>query len=183
MNSWVKKISGTNKTYKQLNDEAALIPAGSENLLVFPFGNGAERIFNNKIIGSSIQGIDLNKHTPAHLYRAAQEGIAYAFRYGLDIMRENNIKPTLIRAGRANMFLSDVFVDAFVNITNVPVELYNNDGSVGAALGAGIGAKIFDDEKAAFKNMKRLKLIEPDGKNAYDQGYEKWKEILLKHNT
>jgi sugar (pentulose or hexulose) kinase len=82
--------------------------------------------------------IDLNKHAPAHLYRAAQEGIAYSFRYGLDIMRENNIEPKLIRAGKANMFLSDVFIDAFVNITNVPVELYENDGSVGAALGAAL---------------------------------------------
>ncbi len=180
MNSWVKKITGTNKTYKQLNEEAALIPAGSEGLMIFPFGNGAERMLNNKITGASIHNIDLNKHTPAHIYRAAQEGIAYAFRYGLDIMRENNIEPKLIRAGKANMFLSDVFIDAFVNITNTPVELYNNDGSVGAALGAGIGAKIFADEKAAFKNMKRLKLIEPDGGHRYDKNYERWKEILLK---
>jgi xylulokinase len=180
MNSWMKKMVGTNKTYKQLNDEAAGISTGSDGLLVFPFGNGAERMLNNKIIGSSILNIDLNKHTPAHSYRAAQEGIAYAFRYGLDIMRENNIEPKVIRAGKANMFLSDVFIDAFVNITNVPVELYENDGSVGAALGAGIGAKIFEDEKAAFKNMKRLKLIEPNGRHAYDKSYEKWKEELLK---
>jgi xylulokinase len=110
MNSWVKKIAGTNKTYKQLNDQAALIPAGSEDLLVLPFGNGAERMLTNQLIGSSVLNIDLNKHTPAHLYRAAQEGIAYAFRYGLDIMRENNIEPKLIRAGKANMFLSDVLL-------------------------------------------------------------------------
>jgi xylulokinase len=180
MNSWVKKMVGANKTYKQLNDEAAGIPAGSDDLLVFPFGNGAERMLNNKIVGSSVLNIDLNKHTSAHLYRAAQEGIAYAFRYGLDIMRENNIEPKVIRAGKANMFLSDAFIDAFVNITDVPVELYENDGSVGAALGAGIGAKIFEDEKAAFKNMKRLKLVEPNARHAYDKGYEKWKEELLK---
>lgn len=179
MNSWIKKIAGANKTYSELNDEAAKVAAGSEGLLILPFGNGAERMLNNNIVGSSINNIDLNKHTPAHLYRAAQEGIAYAFRYGLDIMRENNIQPTVIRAGKANMFLSDVFVDAFVNVTNVPVELYENDGSVGAALGAGIGAKIFSDEKAAFKNMKHLKLIKPNGRHEYDKSYEKWKKILL----
>jgi xylulokinase len=180
MNSWTKKMIGPNKTYPQLNDEAAAIAPGSEGLLVFPFGNGAERMLSNKIVGSSVQNIDLNKHTPSHIYRAAQEGIAYAFRYGLDIMRENNIKPKVIRAGKANMFLSDVFTDAFVNITNVPVELYENDGSVGAAIGAGIGAKIFEDEKAAFSNMKHLKLIEPNGKYAYDKSYEKWEEELIK---
>jgi xylulokinase len=178
MNSWMKKMIGTNKTYQQLNDEAATIADGSEGLQVFPFGNGAERMLNNKLVGSSINNIDLNKHTPAHLYRAAQEGIAYAFRYGLDIMRENNIEPKVIRAGKANMFLSDVFIDAFVNVCNVPVELYKNDGSIGAALGAGIGAKIFEDEKAAFKNMKPLKFIEPKEDHAYDTYYEKWKDRL-----
>ena len=90
------------------------------------------------------------------------------------------LQPKIIRAGKANMFLSDVFIDAFVNVTNTPVELYENDGSVGAALGAGIGAKIFADEKEAFKNMKRLKIIEPNVNNEYDVYYEKWKEYLMK---
>ena len=180
MNSWVKKLMGGDRSYDELNREAAAIPAGSDGLQVFPFGNGAERMLNNKIIGSSIRNIDLNKHTPLHVYRAAQEGIAYAFRYGLDIMRENNIHPSVIRAGKANMFLSEIFTDAFVNTTNVAVELYENDGSVGAAIGAGIGAKIFSDEKEAFKNMKRLKVIEPNGKREYDEAYEKWKEVLEK---
>jgi xylulokinase len=180
MNSWTRKIAGSSKSYKQLNEEAAAIPPGSDGLLVLPFGNGAERVLNNRLPGAAVFNIDLNKHTQAHLYRAAQEGIAYSFRYGLDIMRENNIQPTVIRAGKANMFLSDVFIDAFVNITDVPVELYENDGSVGAALGAGIGAKIFEDEKAAFKNMKPLTLIKPDGKKAYDAAYEKWKAALAK---
>jgi len=178
MNSWMKKMIGPDKNYKQLNAEAAVINPGSDGLMVLPFGNGAERMLNNKLIGASLSNIDLNKYTPAHMYRAAQEGIAYAFRYGLDIMRENNIEPKVIRAGKANMFLSDVFIDAFVNTTNVPVELYENDGSVGAALGAGIGAKIFEDEKDVFKNMKPLKLIKPDGKHAYDKSYEQWKKEL-----
>ena len=136
-------------------------------------------MLNNKLLGASIENINLNKHTTAHMYRAAQEGIAYAFRYGLDIMRDNNIEPKIIRAGKANMFLSDVFIDAFVNATNTPVELYDNDGSVGAALGAGIGAKIFNDENEAFKNMKCLKTIEPKGTNEYEAYYKKWKDILL----
>ena len=179
MNSWIKKITGNTKTYQQINNEAAMIFAGSDDLLIIPFGNGAERMLNNKLVGASIENINLNKHTTAHLYRAAQEGIAYSFRYGLDIMRDNKIEPKIIRAGKANMFLSDVFVDCFVNITNTPVELYNNDGSVGAALGAGIGAKIFNDETEAFKDMKCLKVIEPKGNKEYEAYYDKWKNILL----
>lgn len=180
MNSWTKKLSGADKSYDQLNKEAANIPAGSDGVFVIPFGNGAERMLNNKLVGASVQNIDLNKHTPIHVYRAAHEGVAYAFRYGLDIMLENNIQPKVIRAGQANMFLSKIFLDAFVNVTNTPIELYKNDGSVGAALGAGIGAKIFADEKEAFKNMKRIKLVEPKGNKEYDAYYENWKEALLK---
>ena len=87
--------------------------------------------------------------------------IAFAFRYGLDIMRENGLNPAIIRAGKSNMFLSSVFTEAFVNATGVPVELYESDGSVGAAIGAGIGAKTFKNESEAFEQMKPLNLIEP----------------------
>ncbi len=178
MNSWLKKMVGNNISYAALNNEAAKIKPGSNGLYIIPFGNGAERILNNKIVGSHIHNIDLNKHTAAHVYRAGQEGIAFAFRYGLDIMRENGMNPSIIRAGNANMFLSNVFAEAFVNATNVPVELYECDGSVGAALGAGIGANIFSNAKDAFTNMKRLQTIEPNGKNEYEAHYEKWKEYL-----
>ncbi|MEP6847166.1 MAG: FGGY-family carbohydrate kinase, partial [Panacibacter sp.] len=178
LNKWIKNIAGANTSYAALNDSAAKINIGSDGLYIIPFGNGAERILNNKIVGTHLHNIDLNKHTAAHLYRAGQEGIAFAFRYGLDIMRENKMHPSVIRAGKANMFLSDVFSDAFVNVTNTPVELYDCDGSVGAALGAGIGAKIFSNAKEAFTNMQRLQTIEPNGKNVYEEHYQKWKECL-----
>ena len=98
-------------------------------LRILPFGNGAERMLNNKPVGAHIQNIDLNIHTRRTCFRAVQEGIACAFRYGLDIMRENGMNPSVIRAGKANLFLSDLFTETFVNATGVPVELYKNDGS------------------------------------------------------
>lgn len=178
LNSWIKKIAGSNKNYEQLNEEALKVSAGSDGLFILPFGNGAERMLNNKLIGSHIQNIDLNKHNATHVYRAGQEGIGFAFRYGLDIMRENSIQPKVIRAGKANMFLSDVFTEAFVNATNTPVELYNSDGSVGAALGAGIGAKIFSDPKEAFNKMQCLQTVEPTNNKVYDELYNEWKKLL-----
>lgn len=164
--------------YVSLNEAAGKINPGSEGLVVLPFGNGAERIFNNRIVGAHIHNIDLNLHTPAHIYRAGQEGIAFAFRYGLDIMRENGMNPSVIRAGKTNMFLSSVFTHAFVNATNVPVELYDCDGSVGAALGAGIGAGIFRSEKEAFADRKPLQWVGPDKAGEYDVLYGQWKEVL-----
>ena len=179
-NSFTRKLLAADKAYPLINEAAKQIQIGSEGLSVLPFGNGAERIFNNITVGAHYQNINFNIHTEAHIFRAVQEGIAFSFRYGLDIMKENGIKPSVIRAGKANLFLSDVFISAFVNATNVPVELYEVDGSVGAAKGAGIGAKIFASEKEAFSNAKPLDLIEPTVYSAYNEVYEGWKELLLK---
>jgi xylulokinase len=178
LNRWVKNIFTPAFSYPQMNTEATKVPVGSDGLRILPFGNGAERMLNNKIIGVHFNHIDLNLHTQAHLFRAAQEGIACAFRYGLDIMRENGMDPQVIRAGKANMFLSDLFIEAFVNTTQVPVELYNCDGSVGAAIGAGIGAGIYKTPKEAFSTAKPLTVIEPSKKKEYKAVYEEWKELL-----
>ncbi|MHA4811158.1 xylulokinase [Flavitalea flava] len=181
LNRWIRDLAGPLANYGRLNEEAARIRPGSEGLVILPFGNGAERILNNRIIGAHIENIDLNQHATAHLYRAGQEGIAFAFRYGLDIMRSSGMNPSVIRAGRANMFLSPVFTEAFVNATNVPVELYDCDGSTGAALGAGIGAGIFGSEKEAFAGRKPLELVEPRKADVYNEGYERWKAALESH--
>jgi xylulokinase len=179
MYRWLKNVMGGSESYLQMNSKAAEAPAGSEGLLVLPFGNGAERMLNNKIVGAQFCNIDLNIHTQAHVLRAVQEGIAFAFRYGLDIMRENGMNPTVIRAGKNNLFLSGLFTETFVNITGVPVELYKNDGSVGAALGAGIGAKIFSTPKQAFEHMHPVELVEPSTKNL-EPAYQEWKALLQK---
>jgi xylulokinase len=177
LNRWAKNLFGSAISYQQMNDLAQSIPVGSEGLRILPFGNGAERMLNNKQVGVHFHNIDLNLHTQAHIFRAVQEGIACAFRYGLDIMRENGMSPSIIRAGKANLFLSDVFAQSFVNVTGVPVELYKNDGSVGAALGAGIGAGTYKTEAEAFANMKPIQLIQPNGESM-ETIYQEWKTLL-----
>lgn len=178
MNSWAKKFIGDIDDYASMNDAAEKVPIGSEGLRVLPFGNGAERMLNNKIVGSHILNLDLNKHTSAHIYRAVQEGIAFAFRYGVDIMRENGIQPAIIKAGNVNMFKSKVFTEAFVNTLNIPVELYDVDGSVGAAKGGGIGAKIYATTKEAFSTFKPIQKIEPTVYKKYNLQYEHWLQQL-----
>lgn len=178
LNRWIKEQFGTELSYEEMNREAQMVALGSEGLKILPFGNGAERILENRILGAQIVNLDLNKHNRRHIFRASQEGIAFAFRYGLDIMRENGMSPGVIRAGKANLFLSELFAQIFVNVTNVPVELYDNDGSVGAALGAGIGAGIFKTPKEAFQNAKRLRMIEPNPDLDYEREYEQWLHLL-----
>ena len=178
LNSWIKKVTGNLHSYQQMNEAAATVTAGSNGLRMVPFGNGAERMLGNKLVQSHIHQIDFNVHGPAHLFRAAQEGIAFAFRYGVDIMRENGMQPSVIRAGKANMFLSDVFTSCFVNATNIPVELHDCDGSVGAAKGAGIGVGFYNSPKDAFSNSIPIDLVEPTQSKLYDQLYDEWKELI-----
>ncbi|MEJ7778002.1 MAG: FGGY family carbohydrate kinase [Daejeonella sp.] len=177
LNRWVKNVFSPGTTYEQMNSEAAKVAVGSNGLRVIPFGNGAERMLNNKTIGTHFLNIDLNLHQPAHIYRAVQEGIAFSFRYGLDIMRENGMDPTVIRAGKTNMFSSDVFIDCFANACGVPVELYQNDGSMGAAIGAAIGVGELSLENA-FSNVKAIKVVEPTQQGEYEAIYQEWKGLL-----
>jgi len=180
LNSFIKQYFAAGTSYPQMNEAAGTVPSGSHGLSILPFGNGAERMLGNKTVGAHFLGFDFNRHKPAHLFRAAQEGIACAFRYGLDIIRENGMDPQVIRAGKSNMFLSDVFTEAFVNTTGVPVELYHADGSVGAAIGAGIGAGIYQDPGEAFTHFSPIKTVEPTLQPAYENVYAQWLHQLKK---
>ncbi len=181
LNRWIKNITGDKLDYREMNEAAGRIAPGSEGVYMLPFGNGAERMLNNRTIGAHIHSLNFNIHSAAHLYRASQEGIAFAFRYGLDIMRSNGINPSVIRASKTNMFLSEVFTQAFVNATGLSVELYQGDGSTGAALGAGLGAGIYKTAEDAFRHFKPLYKAEPSAKltSTYDELYGGWKNVLI----
>jgi xylulokinase len=181
LNSWLRKYTGNALTYNQMNDSAGSVPHGSEGLTILPFGNGAERMLMNRDIGCRVMGLDFNRHSNAHLYRAAQEGIAFSFRYGLDIMKEVGIVPQLIRAGETNMFLSPVFREALSSITGAAIHLYNTDGSVGAARGAGIGCSYYKSAREAFNGLATVGITEPDKikKGMYEEAYTRWKEYLM----
>lgn len=177
-NSWISQITGNKNDYDSMNASAYDIPIGAEGLSILPFGNGAERMLNNKTVGAHIQNIDFLRHSAAHLWRASQEGIAFSFRYGLDLLRANGITPQIIKAGHANLFLSPVFQEAFAGVTNTPVELYDNDGSVGAALGAGLGSGVFASRQEAFKGLQKYKTVIPQYISRYEEVYTTWKKLL-----
>ena len=178
LNSWLKHNVSPDLSYEQMNDLAATVPVGSEGVSIIPFGNGAERVLGNKDIGASIHGLNFNRHTRAHLLRAAQEGVAFAFMYGME--RMGDIKE--IHAGKANMFLSPLFRDTLASISGATIHLYDTDGSVGAARGAGLGVGIYANEDEAFASLKQLATIAPrkDYEAPLQEAYNRWKEILEK---
>jgi xylulokinase len=186
LNSWLRKnirYKNSGYEYQEMNRMAGEVPVGSEGVTVLPFGNGAERILGNKSIQASFHGVDFNRHTQSHLLRAAQEGIVFSLRYGFDILQAMGLKTSVIRAGNANMFLSPLFREAFVNTIGAPLELYNTDGATGAAVGAGVGAGVFTSFQEAFKGLVVIGEEKPQTEQSdrYQVAYQRWKDQLEKY--
>jgi len=181
--SWMKREVGKNQySYPELNENAAMVPPGSEGVRVFPFGNGAERVLKNQNPGARISGINFNQHHDGHLFRAAQEGIAFSFKYGMEVMNGMGISTSLIRAGSANLFLSPLFRKTLASITGATIELYNTDGAIGAARGAGVGANYYKNFSEAFVGFEKTMEAEPVPQMTSQLGevYESWKSELEK---
>jgi xylulokinase len=187
MNSWLRKqiqLTGDPVSYEKLNELAARVPIGSDQLCVLPFGNGAERMLLNNDLGASFHGLNFNRHTTAHLCRAVQEGIVFSLTYGFEILNQMGLRSDVVRAGQANMFLSDTFCEAFSNATGSHIELFNTDGSQGAARGAGVGCGYYSSPLSAFDGLTCVRRIEPsqEKQEAYQKAFEHWKTVLQLQN-
>lgn len=181
LNSWMKnQLIGSKTSYEEMNELAAQAPIGSDGLSFLPFGNGAERILENHDINAQLHGLNFNRHGLKHLLRAGQEGIVFALNYGFDVMRQMGMELRTVRAGKANMFLSPLFREAFCNLTGATIELYNTDGAQGAARGAGIGAGIYLNFDDAFQGLKSLETVTPNPSlmGAYEDAYHQWLNCL-----
>ncbi len=181
LNAWMKRnVAPEGCSYGSINELAEQVPIGSEGLSIIPFGNGAERILQNRDIGASIHGLNFNIHNRSHLLRAAQEGIVFSFKQGIEIMEDMGMSIKNIHAGHANMFLSPLFCQTLASITGAVIDLYETDGSVGAAKGAGIGAGIYQNADEAFATLKNVGSIEPDATHLdeYQEAYARWKKYI-----
>lgn len=182
LNAWVRRnVAPEGISYADMNVMMENVPIGSEGVTIIPFGNGAERVLENREIGCSINGVNFNKHSKAHIMRAAQEGIVFSFCYGMEIMTQMGMDIHKIHAGKANMFLSEIFRNTLAGVSGAAIELYETDGSVGAAKGAGIGCGIYRDHDEAFATLKKLAVIEPNesNRNEYLEAYARWKNTLV----
>lgn len=185
LNSWMKRnIAEPGMSYDDMNNLAQTVPVGAEGVSIIPFGNGAERILQNREIGCSVHGINFNTHTRAHLMRAVQEGIVFSFMYGIEITEAMGLKVDTIHAGNANMFLSPLFRETLAAVSGATIKLYETDGSVGAAKGAGIGAGIYKDNCEAFATLRKISEIFPaTDRLAYREAYDRWKDRLAMCNA
>ena len=180
LNAWVHRNIVPDLSYTEMNDVASTVPVGADGVTVIPFGNGAERVLENKEVNCSVHGLNFNKHNRAHIIRAAQEGIVFSFCYGMEVMEHMGMEIKKIHAGSANMFLSPIFRDTLANVSGATIELYATDGAAGAAKAAGIGCGLYKDNTEAFGTLQKLKVIEPNDSEraSYLDAYARWKELL-----
>ncbi|MGI6756348.1 MAG: xylulokinase [Bacteroidaceae bacterium] len=186
LNAWTRRnIMLEGLSYSDMNEIASSVPVGSDGVAVLPFGNGAERMLGNRNVDCSIHGFNFNIHNRNHMARAVQEGVVFSFKYGMDIMAEIGMEISKIHAGNANMFLNPVFREALSAITGATIELYDTDGAVGAAKGAGMGAGVYRNNTEAFSTLEKIMVIEPDSKLVpkYEEAYAKWRRILEMYLT
>jgi xylulokinase len=174
--AWLRRLMGPEMDYVEMNALAEQAPIGADGLSVMPFGNGAERLLNSRDVGASVHGLQFNRHQPGHLCRAVQEGIVFSLHYGLDVMKSIGVKPEVIRAGKANLFLSSVFRKTLAALTGARIELYETDGSLGAARGAAFGAGLYGSLKEACESLQCREIVTPDAawKEPCAEAYGRW---------
>jgi xylulokinase len=181
LNSWLRRnLALEGVSYADMNDLAAASPIGARGVTVIPFGNGAERVLENRDPGCSIHGVNFNIHDKRDVLRAAQEGIVFSYEYGMEIMREMGMKITTIKAGKANMFLSPIFSQTLASVSGATIELYDTDGAAGAAKAAGMGTGRYASNKEAFASLEKLAVVEPDltSRDQYRGAYGRWRETI-----
>jgi xylulokinase len=174
---WLRHtIMAPGTDYTDMNRLAATAPIGADGVSMLPFGNGAERLLEDRRMGGGLHGLDFNRHTRAHLLRAAQEGIVFALHHGLRTMRNLGLETRVARAAAGNLFLSPLFCGAFATLTNTCLELYDTNGAQGAARAAGLGADLYRDAAEALGSLRPLRVIEPQAGTfpAYRETYERW---------
>ncbi|WP_299434477.1 FGGY family carbohydrate kinase [uncultured Aquimarina sp.] len=177
---WLKNnLNLETNSYQTMNSHASKVPVGSNDLQLIPFGNGAERMFDNQIIGAHICNLNLNKHTKSHIFRAALEGIAFSFVYGMEILKRDGVKIKVIRAGNDNLFRSEIFSNTVATLINQEIEIYNTTGAIGAARAAGLSDGAFKDFGTMITKNDHVMTYHPlQNQEDYLEAYKNWKREL-----
>jgi xylulokinase len=196
---WVRQVAGSltrrttqsrptseELTYDEMEQLAASVPIGSDGLSILPFGNGAERMLGNRVVGSRILGLNFNRHEKRQLYRAALEGIAFSFVFGIEALRDMGVSLKIIRAGNDNLFQSAIFSNTISTLVGAEIELIATTGAVGAAKAAGVSVGIYKSVEEAMANVETTGKHEPGAeKEALEEAYRCWKKELefILHNS
>ena len=183
--AWLKnQIAQRGTTYAEMEAQMQQISVGADGLRVFPFGNGAERMLGNKNVGAHIQNLQFNRHTAAHLYRAALEGIAFSFVFGGQILRDLGLIAKVIKVGNDNLFQSPTFAQTIANLMNCELQMMDTTGAIGAAKASGIGTGFYQNLEEATQFLQMQQVYHPEkNTEAHQEAFASWKQDLERQIT
>lgn len=177
--SWMRREVGKNCPYLEMNELADNVPIGSEGLVILPFGNGAERMLNNQSFGSTMRHLNFNLHSNGHLFRAALEGIAFSFVYGMGILKDDGVDLKIIKAGNDNLFRSQIFSETIATLVDAEIHIVDTTSAVGAARAAAFGNGMYNSLRDALNTNKLVKTYKPqENKQEYLNAYNLWLKEL-----
>jgi xylulokinase len=163
-----------------LNKEAQRIPPGADGITFLPYLQGERTPHRDASARGAFVGLSLS-HTRAHLSRAVVEGICFALRDSLTILRDLGVaidKVLLTGGGARSPFVRKVQSDVY----GLPVVRVNREEgpAYGAALLAAVGVEAFADIGAACRaTLERRPPEHPDEENhrAYAQPYQRFRAL------
>ncbi|WNJ19689.1 FGGY family carbohydrate kinase [Pontibacter sp. G13] len=178
--SWIKsQVARSGQSYVDMERMAATVPVGSDGLCMLPFGNGAERMLENRSLNAHLMNLDFNRHGRGHLYRASLEGVAFAFVYGVKILQELGLDLDVMRVSNDNMFRSETFSTTIATLLGCHIEVVDTTGAIGAARAAGISGGIYGSMDEALRDVNPGKIFEPQTNlGHYAQAYAFWESHL-----
>lgn len=179
--AWLRKLLAPNTSYEELEQIARSAPIGAKGLTALPFGNGAERIFQNQTVGGHLNGIDFNRHGMEDLLRAGLEGIAFTFQYGLDCLTTLGCQVKSLKVGNDNLFQSTIFSKTLATLSGCEIQVYKTSGAEGAAQAAAVGADIIDRLDYYQTYLEKVQVYEPDPNwESVRDIYSEWENQLKK---
>lgn len=177
---WLRDTLGGGVSYETLTADAATAPPGSDGLLFLPYLSGERTPHNDANARGVFFGLHAS-HNRSHLARAVMEGVCFALRDSLELMREQGASPQsarIIGGGARSRLWRQICADAF----GLPIATtHPNAGpAYGAALLAAVGCGIFADVRQAVEaRVKPGAAVHPNPANAaaYNELYRAYRRL------
>jgi len=176
---WFRDRFAPGVSFADLDLEASRVPPGSEGLVALPYFLGEKTPLFDPYARGTIVGLTLS-HGRGHLFRALLEGISFAFRHHVEVLRELGTIPARARCtngGAASMLWKQVTAD----VLGLPLEqVADHPGSsLGAAFVAGKGVGVLDDWSEVRRFVKVARVTEPDPRTreVYQRRFETFRTV------
>ena len=177
---WFREAFARGESYEALAAEAERWPPGAEGLYFLPYLAGERTPHADPDARGAFVGLSV-RHDRGALARAVLEGVAYALRDSLELLRELGVRPEVGRASGGGA-RSDLWLRIVASALDLPLErtAVEEGAAYGAALLGGVRAGVFSSAHEAVERCVRVRdTIEPDPawREAYAEGYGRFRAL------